>query len=150
TATLIAGPSHAASFTFNADGTFSYTPALDFNGTDSFTYKAADSLGGLSPATLVSLTITSVNDPPVANTDSYTTAEDAPLIGTSVLANDSDLHGGAPSENNTPLSATLVTGPGHAASFTLNSDGTFNYIPVQDYNGLDSFTYKAVDSLSGE
>ena len=44
------GPSHAASFSLNANGSFSYTPAADYNGTDSFTYKAndgtADSNGG--------------------------------------------------------------------------------------------------------
>src|SRR5262249_53142630 len=125
-------------------------PALDFNGTDSFTYKAVDSLGGQSPAATVTLTVTSVNDPPVANADSYTTAEDTPLAGSSVLANDTDLHGGAPSENNTPLTATLAAGPAPAASSTLNADATFIYTPSLDFNGVDSFTYKAVDSLGGQ
>ncbi len=36
------GPQHAAAFTFNSDGTFSYTPAEDFEGLDRFTYRIDD------------------------------------------------------------------------------------------------------------
>jgi VCBS repeat-containing protein len=43
------------------------------------------------------------------------------------------------------LTATLVSGPAHAASFTLNADGSFAYTPAADFNGSDSFTYKAND-----
>ena len=73
--------------------------------------------------------------------------EEATLNGSSVLGNDSDAHGGAPSENNLPLSATLVAGPSHSAAFLFNSDGTFSYTPEANYNGPDSFTYTASDSL---
>src|SRR5207247_1133143 len=149
TAQLVSGPSHAASFTLNAGGTFTYTPATDYNGSDSFTYQAVDSLNGVSNTATVTITVNSVNDPPVAVADSYSTNEDTALSGSSVLANDSDSHNGAPSENNTPLTAQLVSAPSHAASFTLNADGTFSYTPATDYNGSDSFTYQAVDSLSG-
>jgi hypothetical protein len=38
-AVLVAGPMHGT-LVFNADGTFTYTPAPDFVGTDSFTYQA--------------------------------------------------------------------------------------------------------------
>jgi hypothetical protein len=47
-AVLVAGPSHGA-LTFNADGTFSYTPASGFFGTDSFTYQANDGFWPVSP-----------------------------------------------------------------------------------------------------
>ena len=66
-----------------------------------------------------------------------------------VLANDSDEHGGAAGENNLPLTATLETGPAHAAAFALHPDGTFSYTPAENFNGLDSFEYHAVDSLGG-
>ena len=39
----------------------------------------------------------------------------------------------------------MVSGPANAASFTLNPNGSFNYMPNADYNGSDSFTYKAND-----
>src|SRR5262249_8120578 len=44
-----------------------------------------------------------------------------------------------------PLTAQLVAGPAHAASFTLNADGTFDYAPSAGYTGPDSFTYRVTD-----
>jgi len=48
----------------NNDGTFNYTPALNFNGTDTFTYTASDGNGGTAVGT-VTITVTPVNDAPV-------------------------------------------------------------------------------------
>src|SRR2546422_8411905 len=70
-------------------------PALNFNGTDSFTYKASDGQAQSGVAT-VTITVTPVNDAPVAaNDDSYTTPEDTLLMVSApgVLANDSDVDG---------------------------------------------------------
>src|SRR6185436_15657501 len=52
-------------------------------------------------------------------------------------ANDSDVDGDT-------LSAILVTQPAHG-SLTLNSNGSFSYLPTTNYLGSDSFTYKAND-----
>ncbi len=49
-----------------ADGSFLYTPGADFNGTDQFTYSVSDGTLTSSP-TPVTLTITAVNDAPVAS-----------------------------------------------------------------------------------
>jgi VCBS repeat-containing protein len=54
------------------------------------------------------------------------------------LQNDSDVNGGA-------ISSVLASGPAHAASFGLNSDGSFSYTPVTDFIGGDSFSYRASD-----
>src|SRR5262249_21703834 len=54
-----------------------------------------------------------------------------------VLANDSDVE-------NTALTAVIVDGPLHG-TLTLNADGSFNYQPNANYNGSDSFTYRASD-----
>lgn len=43
-----------------------YTPVKDFNGSDSFTYRAASAAGGGSNIATVSITVTPVNDAPVA------------------------------------------------------------------------------------
>ncbi len=77
--------------------------------------------------------------PPVANSDNYGVNEDEVLIipAPGVLANDPDPDGD-------PLTALLVQGPNHGA-LTLNPDGSFSYVPVLDYNGPDSFIYKASD-----
>src|SRR5207247_8425853 len=58
-----------------------HAPLPIFNGTDSFTYKATDGTADSNVAT-VSLTITAVNDAPVAANDSYSTGEDTPLTVT--------------------------------------------------------------------
>jgi TolB protein len=55
-----------------------------------------------------------------------------------VLANDSDVE-------SDPLTAELVSGTAHGA-LTLNANGTFSYMPAANYNGPDSFTYRAKDS----
>ncbi|HKP70182.1 MAG TPA: tandem-95 repeat protein [Pyrinomonadaceae bacterium] len=78
------------------------------------------------------------NTAPVANNDGYSTDEDTALSGGSVLGNDTD-------GESDPLVATLVVGPTHAQSFSLNGDGTFSYTPNSNYHGTDSFTYKAND-----
>ena len=52
-----------------ADGSFTYTPNANFNGTDSFTYTASDGTAASNVAT-VTITVTGVNDAPVAVDDS--------------------------------------------------------------------------------
>ncbi len=124
--------------TLNADGSFTYTPAANFNGTDSFTYKAKDASDSSNVAT-VTLTVRPVNDAPVAANDSYTTDEDTALnvSAPGVLGNDNDVDGDS-------LTAVLVTNVAHG-TLTLNANGSFIYTPDANYNGPDSFKYKAND-----
>ena len=79
------------------------------------------------------------NQAPSAVGDAYTTGEDTTLsvAAPGVLANDRDSDGD-------PLTASLVSGPAHG-SLTLNANGSFSYTPAADYNGPDSFTYRAND-----
>ncbi|QEF96415.1 Cadherin domain protein [Stieleria maiorica] len=58
-----------------------------------------------------------------------------------VLVNDSDADGDA-------VTVSLVAGPSNAASFTLRPDGTFNYTPIGDFSGVDTFTYKTNDGTT--
>src|SRR5207249_331615 len=133
-------PTHG-SLTLNGNGSFSYVPAANYNGTDSFTYKANDGQADSGSAT-VSITITGVNDAPLALNDSYTTTENTTLnvAAPGVLVNDSDL------DPYTSLSRSLSQ-PTHG-SLTLNGNGSFSYTPAANYNGTDSFTYKANDGLA--
>lgn len=138
TAALISDPKHGT-VTFNANGSFTYTPEADFNGEDSFTYKANDGTLDSNEAT-VTITVNAVNDAPVAVDDAYNVNEDAVLEITAlagVLSNDTDIEGDA-------LTAALVADPAHG-TVTLNPDGSFTYTPEADFNGVDTFTYKAND-----
>src|SRR5438046_5304472 len=99
---LVTGPTHGT-LTLNANGSLVYMPALNFNGIDSFTYKASDGQAQSGVAT-VTITVTPVNDAPVAaNDDRHTTRDDTKqtVIAPGVLAMDTDVERDA-------LSATLV------------------------------------------
>ncbi|MBA6392445.1 tandem-95 repeat protein, partial [Colwellia sp. BRX10-3] len=56
---------------------------------------------------------------------------------------DSDADGDTLTVNTAPIS-NVSNG-----SLTLNSDGSFNYIPTLNFNGTDSFTYQVVDGNGG-
>ena len=141
----------------NADGTFTYTPKANWSGTDTFTYTLSDESAGFhlhgllslftgqthTATATVTITVGAVNDPPVADNDSYTVPEDGVLTvvaGSGVLNGDTDI-------DSAGLTAVLGTGP---ASGTLNlgADGSFTYKPNADFNGTDSFTYRASDGTA--
>lgn len=119
----------------------SYTPAANFFGADSFTYSISDGNGGSDSAT-VNVTVLNVNDPPVANDNTYTINQDIVLnVATpGLLGNDSDIDGDA-------LTANLVSSPSHG-SVSLAANGSFSYTPAPHFAGTDSFTYRAFDGLA--
>lgn len=88
------------------------------------------------------MTVSSVNDAPVAQPDAVYAAEDFPGISDNVLLNDSDV-------DDDDLTAQLVSGPSHASAFQLNPDGTFTYTPpTANFVGEDTFTYRAFDGTA--
>jgi hypothetical protein len=80
TAVLVSGPSHGAfpgGFSLAPDGSFTYTPELDFVGTDSFKYRAYD--GFLySDEVMVTLSVLGTTANPVAVNDVYSVVQDTP------------------------------------------------------------------------
>ena len=135
---LVSAPANG-SVALNANGSFIFTPASNFNGTTSFTYRANDGAATSNVAT-VTITVTSVNDVPMANNDTLTVFEDANATVVNVLANDSDVDGDT-------LSVTGVT-QGSKGTVTLNA-GTVSYKPNLNANGSDSFTYTISDGQGG-
>jgi VCBS repeat-containing protein len=83
-----------------------------------------------------------VNVPPVALPDTAATNEDTAVTvaAPGVLGNDTDLNGDS-------LSAAIATNPSHG-TVQLNTNGGFTYTPAADYNGSDSFTYRASDGTA--
>ncbi len=140
TVTVIGVPGQGA---VTSDGkTVAYTPTLNFNGMDIFTYTISDGNGGFDTAT-VTISVTAVNDPPVAVNDNYSTAEDTPLLvsaETRILSNDADIE-------NDALTTTLVSGV-LTGTLILNPDGSFVYTPTLNFSGLVTFTYRATDGLA--
>jgi parallel beta-helix repeat protein len=122
----------------NGDGTITYTPNADFNGTDSFIYEICDTYGLCDTAT-VTITVTSLPDPPVANNDPVSTIEDTPVTF-NVAANDSD-----PDGNLDPASADVTAAPSNG-TVVNNGDASFTYTPDTGFTGPDNFGYEICDT----
>lgn len=123
-----------------ATGVFSWTPTEAQQGLYSVTFTATDDgAPNLSDSEVVMLTVNEVNDAPVAIDDEYTVIEDdlLTILAEGVLTNDSDTEDDA-------LTAVLGSEPIHG-TLTLNPDGSFTYMPNENFNGVDSFTYRAHD-----
>ena len=131
TATLVSGPAHGTLTEFNADGSFTYVAddphwdTLAEGATEdvTFTYEISDAHGGTDTAT-VTITVTGVNDDPVAADDAYNVTEDSSVTGnviTDTAGLDSDIDGDS-------LTATLASGPTYGTLTDFNSDGCFTYV----------------------
>ena len=142
TAALVTGPAHGT-LILNSNGSFTYTPAPDYCGSDEFTYDVNDGEVDGNQAT-VTITVTCVNDPPTANADSATVAEDSGPNAIDVLANDTF----APDAGET-LTVILVT-QGANGSVAITGGGTgVSYTPNPNFFGTDSFTYTVSDGNGG-
>jgi hypothetical protein len=139
TAVLGTGVSHGT-LVFNLNGSFDYTPLANYNGSDSFTYRAYD--GQLySAVTAVSLNVTPVNDPPVANDDTALTRRTLPVT-ILVLANDTDADGNS---DINAVSLTRVTLPRNG-TLIINAGGTITYTARPGFVGSDQFSYTVRDA----
>ncbi len=138
TVTTVTTPTNGIA-SLNIDQTITYTPNNNNNGTDSFTYTIVDGQGGSDTAT-VNVTITAVNDMPVALDDDVAGFEDTAVIIT-VLSNDSDVDGDT-------LTVFTVTSPTNG-TVVINPDNSVTYTPDLNYFGTDSFTYTVSDGNGG-
>jgi VCBS repeat-containing protein len=162
--TLTGKSDKEATVTIGADGSYSYNPGDIFKGlskgqsdTDSFTYTMADGTGAESTAT-VTVTIHGVSDAPTANSDSFDAVGNTGLFVDvsrpsgqagrvttgSVLANDTDPD--TPSEDLVVEAATNAD-TSRGGKITINTDGTFAYVPPAGVTAqTDSYTYRVCDA----
>ena len=139
---LVSEPSNGTISGFDpATGDLLYTPNENFTGTDSFVFEACDPHPehGCAQAT-VTITVMPINDPPIANNDSTSTAEDSAVV-IGVVANDFDVDGN--------LDPTTVTISGQPSNGTVSVDpvtGVVTYEPDDDFNGIDTFSYQVCDT----
>ena len=135
---VVSGPSHGS--LRGTEPNLVYTPAKDFNGSDDFTFKVSDGTASSTEAE-ISITVTSVNDPPVAEDDSMSAFEDTPVVVIDVLANDTDV-------DNDGL-IILGVEQGQNGSVTINTNNMLIYKPYRNFCGTDSFTYTVSDGRGG-
>ena len=120
-----------------------FTPTENFNGGASIMIMTNDlgnsGVGGpMEDMETINITLTPVNDAPVAMDDTFVTNEDTPLnvVTQSILDNDDDV--------DDALVITQLSGTSNG-TLTLNPDGTFEYVPDANFFGTDSFTYQLED-----
>ena len=125
------------------DGAWVYDPAPDYNGTDTFTLRASDGTRD-SNLTTVHVTVTAVNDNPVAAADTVTVVEDTPTDVTSdILTNDTDVDG---------TDTLTVTGVSDATGGTADLlAGAVTFSPKADAcgTGEGGFDYTISDGHGG-
>src|SRR5439155_733240 len=158
-----------ALLTLNGNGSFTYDPngkyeslAAGQQTTDSFTYVAQDNHGGVSSAATVTVTITGVNDNPVAVSDATSTDENTAktVAAPGVLGNDTDVDSGDSlsvykvNGSTASVGSQIVLASG--ALLTLNGNDSFTQhsFPTRRSSDLgqqttDSFTYVAQDNHGG-
>ncbi|WP_454833062.1 tandem-95 repeat protein [Pseudomonas veronii] len=143
----------------NGEATVYFKPNTNFNGTANFTYTATDSGNAdgsnvlTSPAANGSITVTPVNDAPVAAATTATGAED-PSVGIAVKLSATDVDGlanvksftvGTPT-NGTFYTDAAMTKPVTGAITAVNGEATVYFKPNANFNGTANFTYTAADS----
>jgi VCBS repeat-containing protein len=144
TAQLVSGPTNGT-LTFNADGTFTYTPNTNYIGADSFTYTWSD---GLTTGNTATVTIDLYNNAPHAHDASFSVLHDRELTG-SVYGYDPD--GDTITvpmlSSRGVFSAQLISAPTNG-TVVLNDDGTFRYTPAAGYTGADAFVLGFTDGIA--
>jgi VCBS repeat-containing protein len=132
------------SLSFTADGAYTYTPNLNFSGLDTIIVEICDA-GVPIPNQCVNdtvfITVTGVNDAPIAQNDTVSTSEDT-LVTISILVNDSDIDGILYADSISILDSAIT------GSLIINADSTIQYTPNTNFSGLDSLQYKVCDNSS--
>jgi len=112
-----------------------YTPNANQNGSDSFTYTISD--GQFSDTATVSITITAVNDAPVAVNDTYSGVDNMVWTTLNVRGNDSDVDG-------TAFTIASTSG-GMGEIQIINNSEQVRYRCLSGCNTDDLFTYTITD-----
>ncbi len=138
-------------FVITADGSFTYTPALNYIGNDTVVVSVCDNGIPLPPACTndtIFIVVLPANQPPLTVNEYISVCQGSTFVGT-VSNGGTVFNGDTDPENSLPLtvSNTLVLGPAHGVfTFTDTITGTFNYTPDVSYTGSDMVIVSICDS----
>ncbi len=137
---------NVGSIVVNADGSYIFTPADDFNGSvPSITYSVTD--GVIEVSSTLNIEVTPVFDD--ADED-VSTPEITPISG-NVLDNVSSVDGPTTIttfsvDGETAVAAGTTTNIADIGSIVINTDGSYIFTPVEDFNGsVPNITYTVAD-----
>ena len=134
----ICGQPSNGTVTIDTNNCINYTPFPNYTGSDEMCVAVCDA-AGLCDSVVVPITITPINDAPIANDDSASTNEDTPVI-INVLGNDTDVEG-------LDSASVFVMTPPTNGSFTVDPiTGAVTYTPNPNFFGQDSLTYVVCDT----
>ena len=125
--------------TINADGTYTYTPPLNYSGTQSIPVQGCDAQNSCASA-LLTVQVNAVNDLPVVANKNFSFIEDA-VFQSSVSSGNSDAEGSS-------LTYTSAVQP-IGGSLDLNVDGSFTYTPFANWFGNESIAIQVCDNQGG-
>jgi large repetitive protein len=130
---IVTGPTRGA--LTGTPPNLTYTPAANLNGSDSFTFQVHDGSAFSSPAT-VSISVSSINDLPIAAAKSISTTEGT-AVPITLSATDVETSALTYSVATQPANGTLTGTPPNLI-----------YLPTSGFSGSDSFTYRAHDGTA--
>ncbi len=134
---ILVGPLQGTAEVDSATGRIQYTPAADFVGDELLWYEIRDARGQADMG-LVHITVTPVNDPPLARDDTAIVLRDTPT-DLYVLSNDTDVDSAI---DRTTL--RIEVGP-TSGTVALQADGSVRYTPRAGFAGTDLFRYTVQD-----
>ncbi|SFU17467.1 Ig-like domain-containing protein [Mesorhizobium sp. YR577] len=148
-------PAHGT-VTINPDGSYTYTPALNYGGPDTFTYTVND--GTVTVEYTVTVTVNPVNDAPVAVNDAAQTDANT-AANVNVVTNDTDADGDTltvAQVNGAPANVGTAVAGSNGGTFTVGADGVAVFNPAGAFADLaagqtrtTSVTYQVSDGHGG-
>jgi len=133
---IVTPPEHGAIVGFDpVTGMLTYVPDPDYHGPDRFEFRVCDPSGACD-VKWFDLTVTPVNDPPIAGAGWETLFEDTPTP-IQLLASDPE---------GDPLTFTILTGPSHGRIRDFDPvTGQLRYVPDLGYVGPDTIAFQVCD-----
>ncbi|TAG53305.1 MAG: tandem-95 repeat protein, partial [Cytophagales bacterium] len=123
------------------NGVLTFVPAFNFNGTITLTFTGCE-VANLTSCTsnIITINVLPINDAPIIANKTNIGNEDSTVTGSFLnLPTDNDPDGTSLDINSTP-----VSGPSFG-TITINTDGTYIYVPNSNFNGIEVITVQICD-----